>query len=375
MARHDRRLLPRLARLGLAVACVGAATGCFAAPDARPAAAIDDVVERVFDVVQGEENIRAILVAQHGTAVYQRYQNATPEDAWDIRQATMTVTSTLIGLAIDRGLIADVDATLAELLPDDRDLLTSQTADITLHALLTHTAGFPPAGRGSAQTESDDGVADILAERAGRDHADEDFRFSPSGARLLGAVVAEATGLSPLAFARESLFDPLGIDTSGASQAPFPLARDPDSDARMRAYESTAVAWPADAAGINLGDTHLRLRPVDLLSIGQLFLDEGEWRGKQVISSEWVRTATWPIVATGDSTAPSFGYGWWVNDESGVFFTHGTGGTVIAVHPAKDAVVVIASEIAPEDPRGTWGVMNVSARALAMAVMSELPER
>ena len=71
----------------------------------------------MFDIVFGDESVRAVIVQQHGEPVFERYSGSHPDDTWDVRGVTRVVTSTLVGIAIDRGLIRGVDATLGELLP------------------------------------------------------------------------------------------------------------------------------------------------------------------------------------------------------------------------------------------------------------------
>ena len=372
MARLDRRILLRLAGAGIAIACACATTACQGTPTPGPSELIDAELEKVFAVVQGEEAVRAILVSQHGDLVFEDYRDATTDEAWDVREITATVTSTLVGIAIDEGLIAGVDVTLEEALPDHRGVLTPETSAITLHALMTHTANFPARGEAVDLDDKSDWVAALLEDRAARGPGDE-YGVSDEGAHVLAAVVAQSTGMSPLAYAKKKLLDPIGVDTDGAWGESLPVDADADAGPLLREYESAPIAWPADPSGVNIGGDALRLRPSDLLRLGQLFLDDGQVNGEPVVSPEWVSQATWPIVDTRSAISPFVGYGWGVNDEAGVFLTRGTGGTVIVVHPEKDAVVVIASEIASDDPRGSWGVMTVSVLALAMALVNELP--
>jgi CubicO group peptidase (beta-lactamase class C family) len=372
MARLDRRILLRIAGAGMAVACACVVTACVGTPGPGPSELIDAELEKVFAVVQGEEAVRAILVSQHGDLVFEEYRDAAADEAWDVREITATVTSTLIGIAIDEGLIEGVDVTLDEALPDHRDVLTPETESLTLHELMTHTANFPARGETVDFDEKTDWVGAVLEDRAARGPGDE-YGVSDEGAHVLAGVVAESTGMSPLTYARQKLFDPIGIDTEGAWQKSLPPDVDADLGDLLREYENAPIAWPADPSGVNIGGDSLRLRPTDLLRLGQLFLDDGHWNDQPVVSAEWVSQATWPIVETRSAISPFVGYGWGVNDEAGIFLTRGTGGTVIVVHPEKDAVVVIASEIASDDPRGSWGVMTVSVLALAMALVNELP--
>ncbi|WP_374977263.1 serine hydrolase domain-containing protein [Microbacterium trichothecenolyticum] len=373
------------ARIALMCAVIGALliSGCsspLSLPEQpEPAEAIREDVETIFGTLYGEDAVRAVLVQQHGELVYEQYQESTAEDTWDVRGVTRAVTSTLIGIAIDRGLISGVDATLGQLLPDYAAVLTPETAAIELRAVLTHTANFAPMSeeRDIRGTPADlyaqpDWVAAILADRAARGPGDGRFLFSDPGTHVLAAVVAEVTGMSPFRFADEVLFDPLDIDTAPLWEERF--TPDGDPQVLLQEYQDAEGAWPADPQGVNLGYTHLRLRATDLLRIGQLMLDEGVWDDEQVVSATWAVQATSPVVATVGYGTIAYGYHWWVDPQRGVFYAQGEGGTALVVDPVRDAVAVIASEVTIDDPRGNHGFASATAVGLAALLLADLSE-
>lgn len=360
----------------IAASVVCAAAGCTAMPSPAPAptasAAIGEDLHAVLETVNGAEYVRAVLVDQHAEPVYEEYLSATADDTWNVYSVTKSVTSTLVGIAIDRGLISGVDATLGELLPDHADVLTAETSGIPLSAVLTHTANFPADSDAPVLTDSDDWITTILEDRARRGAGDGSFAYSHSGSHVVAAVLAEATGMSPFAFAREALFAPLGI----VVDQPWEERLLPGTDmaAYSLAYENAEVAWIADPQGINSGAAWLRLRPADLARIGQLLLDEGDRAGQQIVSSAWVALATSSLVATPDADPLSYGYQWWVDEGRDEFAGVGLGGTVVLIDRHKDAVVVIASEIALDAPPGNLGITSTAALALAQALVDDLPE-
>ncbi|WP_345801697.1 serine hydrolase [Microbacterium sp. AZCO] len=371
MSRPRPHALAQLVAATAVVALVSAAVaGCGDAPPSpSPIELIQRDADAVLARVTGTESVRAVLVQQHGVPVFAQYFSATPDETWDVRSVTKCVTSTLVGIAIDRGLIPSVDATLGELLPDYSQYLTPDTARIRLRRVLTDTANFADSPEVIAPYVTTDWVAAILEARAARGRGVGSFQMTDQGSHILAAVVAEATGMSPLAFAREALFEPLGIDsTPGWEERVAPGA---DPGRLSREYARAEVAWPADPQGINLGSALLRLRPSDLIRFGQLFLDGGDWRGETVVSSSWVEAATAPEAETGQYGSMSFGYQWWVDEDRGEFAALGTGGTVVLVNRAKDAVAVIAAEI-PLDSL-TSGIRVAPALALAQALVDDLP--
>ena len=340
-------------------------------PAPPSAQVLRDEIDTVFDAVWGEESIRAIIVQQHGEPVFTQYWESTPDDAWDVRGVARAVTSTLVGIAIDRGLISGVDATLRELLPSRAQQLGRELGAVDLKSVLTNTAGFAQSIAERRLRTAPDWIGAVLADRAARGSGDGTFLSSEAGAHLLAAVLAEATGTSPLRFAQEALFDPLGIESGSPWEERLSPASDPG--AVFAAFDAAGVAWLADPQGVNLGYSHLRLRPTDLVRLGQLLLDEGAWDGEQVVSPTWAVEATSPLVITRAYGETGYGYQWWIDREHGVFFAQGEGGTALVVDPGKDAVAVIASEVAADDDYPTHGLASSTAVGLAVALLADLP--
>jgi len=365
-------------RLGacVAVAIVYAVAGCTAVPSPPPApspeAAIENHLHAALDAVNGAEDVRAVLVQQHARPVYEEYLSSEPGDTWNVYSVTKSVTSTLVGIAIDRGLISGVDATLGELLPDYSGVLTAETSGIPLAAVLTHTANFPRDGVEPDLYGSADWIAAILQDRARRGPGDGSFQYSTLGSHVLAAVVAEATGMSPFAFAREALLAPLGIEVAQPWEERFVPGTDPA--AYNSAYEDAEVAWIADPQGINAGGAWLRLRPGDLARFGQLFLDEGERQGEEIVSATWVALATSPQVATPEQGSLSYGFQWWIDEDRDQFAALGFGGTVVLIDPGKDAVAVIACDVALDAPPSELGLTGTSAMTLAQILIADLAE-
>ena len=288
------------------------------------------------------DDVRAVLVATGDEVVLAEYQLAGPEDFFDTESVTKSVMSTLVGIAIDQGLIEGVDATLGELLPDET--MPPDVAATTLAQVLTMTGGF--AGTFLEPTQdfvrSRDWTRAVLRRR--RPAAAGTFAYSNDGAHLLSAVLTEATGTSVLSYARRVLLDPLGVDSRPAAQ-PLAVRRN------AAAYEAADFAWPVDPQGRALGWSLLKLRPEDLLAFGRLHLAEGRWEGRQVVSADWVAEATRSHVEA-SGAGEGYGYLWWVDEADGSpsYRAWGYGGQLVEVVPERDLVVVVASEVDLEGP-------------------------
>ncbi len=164
---------------------------------------------------------------------------------------------------------------------------------------------------------SDDWAAHVLALPVSEEPGSR-FEYCNGASFLLSAILSEVTGRSASEFARETLFEPLGI---------------------------TEFVWPASPDGITLGESELTLRPADMAKIGLLYLRNGEWDGEQLASQGWIEAATALQIRAGTVTE-GYGYQWWV-DDAGYAFAYGAGGQVIFVVPDRDLVVVFTSGLPP----------------------------
>jgi CubicO group peptidase (beta-lactamase class C family) len=295
--------------------------------------------------------MRALLVAIDGQLVLERYWDSDPDEHADTLSVTKTITGTLVGAALADGSLDGLDQTLAELLPDRADTMTPQLAAVTVEQLLTMTAGLP--GDGSEAPDwwsARDWVGAILADGTVREPGTR-FAYSNSSSHLLAAVLAEATGQSVLDYARQVLFDPLGIDTRPATTV---VVTDDPGSARYDA--APGFVWPQDPQGIHTGFGWAKLTARDMLALGHLYLDDGQADGQQVIPTEWVHLATTPQVAV--TTVPgmdAYGYQWWLTsaDEHSAAFAWGLGGQLIEIVPDLNLVVVVSTPLVDQPVFGT----------------------
>jgi CubicO group peptidase (beta-lactamase class C family) len=336
----------------ITVAMTAAMSACTFAPTTpQPAAALSSDIGAFIARFDEQSKVRAVLVAQGDAPVYELWRGEHAHDYVNVRSITGTIMSILIGIAIDEGYIDGVTSHLGDLLPDYRAEMSDDVAAIPLHSILSNTAGFASGGSMPFDDQLDlarheDWVRAIIADRNERGAGDWTYAYSDAGAHLLAAILAEATGGSVLDFARSELFDPVGIPSSPAWAEPqtgptasnSPFARD---------YNRAEFAWPTDPQGIQQGDNLLKLRPEDLLALGMLYAHEGG----SVVSSDWVQSSIVARVETG-RTPPEFGYGWWVDRTQAyrIVWALAYGGTVIAVVPERELVVVVVSDYDALDP-------------------------
>lgn len=280
----------------------------------------------------------SVIVLADGRTAYERYFDSVATDHHHVWSVTKSIVSTLVGIAIGEGKVPGVDATLAQLLPDHAEDMRPVVAGITLEQLLTMTAGLPGDLPGS-----DDAVASILEQRP-FDPGSE-FSYANNSVHLVAAILVKATRMPLLAYARDVLFDPLGIPTRPADQPTFTDWSD--------LTDLSGFGWYVDAQGINLGALGISLRAQDMAKIGLLYLDHGVWQGEQVVPAEWVTRATTehvPLEVGVEGFAPAgevgYGYLWWTSrvDGDAAYSANGSFGQRIFVVPDRDLVVVTQAD-------------------------------
>ena len=289
--------------------------------------------------------VRAVLVSVDGETVLSHYRKRRPTDYAHVYSVTKSVMSILVGIAIDEGRL-QLNQTLVELLPEYADRMTDQVKSVTLRQLLTITSGsYGGAGGGGFNIESQDPIGLILSDSfVGEPGAT--FVYTNIGVHLVGAILRHATDRPILDYAREKLFDPLDIDTRPAWQG--------RSNDLRTALSKPGFAWLTDQDGTNLACCGLKLTAPDMVKIGQLYLDEGRWQGRQLVSAQWVKESTTNQLTKEQIGAEGpYGYLWWIGDiQSHPYFAAfgSYGQHVVVVPDSRLIVVTVSNESGFPDP-------------------------
>jgi CubicO group peptidase (beta-lactamase class C family) len=293
-----------------------------------------------------EANVHAVVIVRHGKLLFEQYF-AGYDERWnvpgqydhdattrhDMRSASKSVISLLTGIAVDRKLIAGVDEPVVRFFPEFSALKTPGWDGITLRHLLTMSSGVKwnenlawtdPANDEPHLGADADPLRYILAKPIAAP-PDAVWAYNGGGTDLLGSILERVSGKSLEAFAREVLFQPLGI-----------------TDWEWKTYPTNGRI--AAAVG-------LRLRPRDAAKLGQLVLNRGVWDGRQIVPAAWIAQSTAPrfqaIGYFGDLFF--YGYQWWLGrslsegKEITWIAAMGQGGQRIFVVPELDLVVMMTS--------------------------------
>jgi CubicO group peptidase (beta-lactamase class C family) len=356
-----RRVWLRLAALCLAAMVV---VSCSTQPDDSPAPAISSrppvdyqaletaIETKIMSGSVGWQTIGAVLVSVDGETKIAHYRNGRkPDQALHVWSVTKSVTSALIGIALDEQIIGSLDQTLDELLPQYRRFMTVEQKQISLRQLMDMTSGFPPDEPRDVIWKvfqhDRDPVPLILTEGLAIEPG-EAFQYSSRSSHLVSAVLQAALERANderfptvLAYARAKLFDPLEIDTRPAYERPVQLPT-PLSYDTMPAF-----GWGTDAAGLHSACCLLRLRPADMLKIGELYLGGGVWQGKQILPPGWVEQST-----TVSPLGPEYALMWWrmpliptMDNPTphDTLVARGSEGQLIAIVPDRHLVVAVGS--------------------------------
>jgi CubicO group peptidase (beta-lactamase class C family) len=305
---------------------IGAVALCASAPLQR----IDPTLIEVLETFDHDEHpdLRGVVVLRDDRMVAERYYNGeTATSLHDIRSAGKSITSLLVGIAIDQGKIHGVGDMVSTYWPEAKG---SAIGDVALRDVLTMRSGLAAFDEdpGSPGNEDKlDAAPDPLAFLRSVPRADRPgsrYRYNSVTAYTAGVVVAKATGRTMADFARTSLFEPLGI----------------------RHWQ-----WTSDVAGYTKGQGNLSLRARDFAAIGEMVRGGGLYRGHRVVSAGWIRDALAPKVGISDKDpyAESYGYFWYSKVQQidgkpvSVSFASGNGGNKIYVVPSRHMVVAVTS--------------------------------
>lgn len=284
-------------------------------------------LSQAYDAARLNHGVKCLLVSRNGVLVGEEYfTNDGRDSLYHIRSVTKSVVSILFGIAVDRGLIRSLDLTVKDILGEYVDSMSATTGSITIRNLLTMSSGFQWEELRTTYdlalwSNASDKVAHVL--RLPMAHSPgTQFTYNTAACQLLSAIFKAATKMSLYDFAVNNLFQPL------AMTGPRP--------------------WEMDAQGYHYGGHKLSLTPIDMLNIGQLFLNEGQFGGRQIVSAEWVRASTRAQIPAGNvmTYGPSYGYLWWVGRYGtyDYYFANGFGGQFIVNVPALKLTVVARSD-------------------------------
>jgi CubicO group peptidase (beta-lactamase class C family) len=296
-----------------------------------------------------ESQLNGVVVVRNGYLIYERYFRGFHAGSYHtLNSITKNVISTLVGIALQRNLIAGVDDPITTWFPEaSRPEIDPRVRGITLRHLLTMTGGWAPAeGDLSVFGTSLSLVLDAL-HRPINHEPGTSFWYDNHGAHLVSILLSRATSQNTAAFARERLLGPLGIWTEQTPRFVWRTEENgPHHFHRFSNWdEQSGLPWKVDAAGTPTGYAGLHLTVREIAKLGYLWLNGGQWDGVQLVPEHYAAGATRVQSAGGKPGDAAYGYFWWVQADRPVehYFGFGAGGQYVFVSPALDLVLATGS--------------------------------
>jgi len=310
--------------------------------DSLSAKAIDEekLLQLMNRINEGEfGDIQGILVFHDNALLIEEYDGGYNYRGWyrrnhseklhNVHSITKSITSLLIGIAIDKGYISGVDEKVASYFPEYSQFFNGKKEDITIEHLLTMTSGvewdevtYSYRNRQNVMTQfvyAPDPLK-FFFKRPLASEPGTSFTYNGGNTDLLGEILKRATGMPIDEFAFTYLFDPLGIEKVG-----------------WNGYKDFLYS----SGGC-------RLRERDLLKLGIMILNGGEWNGQSIVSSQWLEKSFKESYSF--SFKEAYGYSWWLdkyptkdNEIENAIYGIGFGGQKLCIYPQLDTVIVITA--------------------------------
>jgi CubicO group peptidase (beta-lactamase class C family) len=276
------------------------------------------------------DHLHSFMLVRHGHVVAEGWW--TPYDAGarhELYSLSKSFTSTAVGLAIGEGKLS-LDDPVLKFFPDDapaepsanlkamrvRDLLCMSTGHQTEPRLNPFLASPTAEPKQEGQTWVKTFLAHPVPHKPGTH-----FLYNTAATYMQSAIVQKVTGLTVLDYLRPRLFEPLGIENP---------------------------TWGTSPQGITLGGYGLNIRTEDIVKFGQLYLQHGNWNGRQLIPAAWVEAATSRQTSNGSNPNSDwdqgYGFQFW-RARHGAYRGDGAFGQFCVVMPEQDAVVAITSGV------------------------------
>ena len=298
-------------------------------PAATPFTLAAEVRDAIVDHAAQLPRFRSLLVSTGGELIEEHYFNgATARSVANLKSASKSIISILVGIAVNRGDIESVEQPITDFFPDELADADDVRRSITVEDLLTMRSGLETTSNRNygRWVQSRHWVRHVLT-RPMVDRPGGRMIYSTGSTHLLSAILTRATGMSTLEYGRRYLARPLGI---------------------------TLPAWLRDPQGVYLGGNEMTLTPRAMMAVGDLYRRGGSIDGFDVVSSEWISESFTPRTASRYSRR-QYGYGWWMRMLAGhpTYYAWGYGGQFIFVIPDLDSVIVATSSPNPGDGRRT----------------------
>lgn len=279
------------------------------------------LLKKAFIEAKNSSYINSLIIVKNGFLIKEEYFNSGNKTVLDLTYSvTKSITSALIGIAIDKGYIKSIDQKILDFFPEyNVPDLDPRIKDISIKHILTMQAGFDNEKNITQKMASAPNMINAIINSELQFDPVTDFLYSTHGSHILSGIITKVSKMSTEDFALKYLFNPIGIES---------------------------IIWSKDQNGINIGGAGTLLTPRDMARFGYIYLQNGYLNEQQIIPAKWIAestlnyrnyTDTWEEI-----TNLGYSYQWWTGqmDEYSIYFASGYGGQWILIIPNLDMVIV-----------------------------------
>ena len=294
-------------------------------------------------------NIRQIVAYKDNILEIEEYREGfSIEDTMNVMSVTKSITSLLIGIAIDKGFIRSVDDKVMNYYKDGYTPKRGEKTiyDITIQHILTMTA--PYKGKSEPWKKvctSNDWTLSILDFLGGRNGITNEFRYHTLGVQILLGIIRIASGMNVLEFANEYLFKPLGIEPRVNANC----RSKEDQFTYLMNKENHGKVWFMDPTDMPTAGWGVSLSAYEMAQVGLLVLNNGVYNGVRIISEDYLNKMSTSYVSLDYKFGnQDYGYLWWLpHRNSDVIAAIGDGGNVIYINKKYNIVVTVTGYFKP----------------------------
>jgi len=273
------------------------------------------------------KNVESLIVYSQGKIIFEKYYNSFNGDSLhQVQSQTKSIVALLMGIAIDKGFIKNENESVSLFYPEYFNMDQGLKSTVTIRDLLTMSAGFEWEEMIPFNDPKNDNInmfnsGHWLSYAVSRPMAQKPFtvfNYNSGCPMIVAGIIEKASGMKLDEFAKQYLFGPLGI-------------------AKYR--------WIKDSVGFCHAGGGLFLKPVDMVKIGVLVMNNGKWEDHQLISEGWIKKAMDSYLSTSFDTS-TYGYFWWIREmkisggrTTKVVSAEGAGGQTLYIFPEYKLIV------------------------------------
>lgn len=290
----------------------------------------------ISEIESSEKAVHSLLIEHPKTSTQEFYfRGKGPEDLQNLYSCTKSISSLLVGIALDQNPSVGLKTPVLEIFPDLARFAEERAYELTLEHFLNQTTGFKWMETGRAFAKGHSGFdmeqtgnwSEFLFSQPLTSKPGQRFNYNTGVSHILPLLAGRIANVDPRTFFETQLAKPLGFES----------------------YQ-----WQTDPQGNLQGGKGLFLRPKDLLKVGKLILSAGLWGETQIVSADWIKKATSPQ-SRGHIYYGTYGFQWWLKNweegpkvretEHNIICAIGFGGQFLFVVPAWDLVVVFTGQL------------------------------